>query len=137
MRLLLDTHMAIWATIDPKALTEAERALMSREDTRLVLSAVAVWELRLKWHSFHLSGRRKGRVGPASVLAFGSAMDWEFLPLTASHAAAELAQPLRHKDPFDELLLVQAQEEHMRLLTRDAKLIDHPLAMPIAPGQPT
>ena len=48
--------------------------------------------------------------------------------LTAVHAAAELAQPLGHKDPFDEWLLVQAQEEGMRLLTRDAKLTGHPLA---------
>jgi PIN domain nuclease of toxin-antitoxin system len=46
------------------------------------------------------------------------------------HAAAELAQPLAHKDPFDELLLVQAQEEGMCLLTRDTKLIGHPFAVP-------
>lgn len=48
--------------------------------------------------------------------------------MTAQHAAAELIPPLTHKDPFDELLLVQAQEEGMRLLTRDAKLMGHPLA---------
>jgi hypothetical protein len=50
------------------------------------------------------------------VVAFEAAMDWELPPLTARHAAAELAQPLGHKDPFDELLLVQAQEEGMRCL---------------------
>jgi PIN domain nuclease of toxin-antitoxin system len=55
-------------------------------------------------------------------------MDWELLPLTARHASAALASPLGHRDPFDELLLVQAQEEGMRLLTRDAKLARHPLA---------
>jgi PIN domain nuclease of toxin-antitoxin system len=113
---------------EPDALTEAERTQMAGADA-LVLSAVAVWELRLKWHSFHISGGRKGPVDPASVVAFAAAIDWELLPLTARHAAAELAQPLGHKDPFDELLLVQAQEERMRLLTRDAKLIGHPLAV--------
>ena len=56
-------------------------------------------------------------------------MRWELLPLTARHAAALLSQPLGHKDPFDELLLVQAQEEGMHLLTRDAKLIGHPFAV--------
>jgi PIN domain nuclease of toxin-antitoxin system len=56
-------------------------------------------------------------------------MGWEILPLTAHHAAAELADPIPHKDPFDELLLVQAQEEGMRLLTRDTKLEGHPLAV--------
>ena len=129
MRLLLDTHIVVWAALDPDALTQAERKRMAGADTQLVLSAVAVWELRLKWHSFHISGGRKGPIDPPAVVAFAEAMNWELVPLTAGHAAAQLAQPLRHKDPFDELLLVQAQEEGMRLLTRDAKLAAHPFAM--------
>ncbi len=126
MRLLLDTHIAVWAALDPDALTEAERRRMASADTPLVLSAVAVWELRLKWHSFHISGGRKGPLDPTSVVAFAAAMGWELLPLTARHAAAALVRPLGHKDPFDELLLVQAQEEGMRLVTRDTKLAGHP-----------
>lgn len=129
MRLLLDTHIAVWAALDPAALTEAERKRMSDAGAQLVLSAVTVWELRLKWHSFHISGGRKGPINPAAVVAFAEAIAWELLPLTAGHAAAELAQPLGHKDPFDELLLVQAQAEGMRLLTRDAKLVGHPFAV--------
>ena len=129
MKLLLDTHIVVWAALDPGALTEPERRRMADPDTSLVLSAVAVWELRLKWHSFHISGSRKGPVDPAAIVAFGAAMEWELLPLTARHAAARLAQPLAHKDPFDELLLVQAQEDGMRLLTRDAKLAGHPYAV--------
>ncbi len=128
MRLLLDTHIALWAALDPDALTPGERRLMTDSTTPLVLSAVVVWELRLKWHSFHVSGARKGPVDPASVVAFATAIHWEFLPLTARHAAATLTQPLPHDDPFDELLRVQAQEEGMRLLTRDAKLTGHPSA---------
>ncbi len=99
MRLLLDTHIAVWAALDPDALTEAERKRMAGAYTQLVHSAVAVWELRLKWHSFHISGGRKGPFDPAAVVAFVEAMDWELLPLTAGHAAAALMQPLRHKDP--------------------------------------
>ena len=129
MRLLLDTHIAIWAALDPGALTQAERRAMAGANAPLVLSAVAVWELRLKWHTLHISGARKGPVEPASVVAFAAAVDWELLPLTARHAAALLAEPLGHKDPFDELLLVQAQEEGMRLLTRDAKLAGHQCAL--------
>ena len=128
MRLLLDTHIAIWAALDPGALTDAERKQLEGTNEPLVLSAVSVWELRLKWHSFHISGSRKGPVAPATVVAFARAIGWQLLPLTAVHAAAELAQPLGHKDPFDELLLVQAQEEGMRLLTRDARLMGHPFA---------
>ena len=63
------------------------------------------------------------------MVAFAEAVAWEMLPLTGRHAAAELALPLGHKDPFDELLLVQAQEEGMRLLTRDAKLVGHPFSV--------
>lgn len=129
MRLLLDTHIAIWAALDPDALSGAERRRMAEVGTQLVLSAVSVWELRLKWHSFHISGARKGPLDPGAVVAFAAAVDWEFLPLTAHHAAAQLAHPLEHKDPFDELLLVQAQEEGMRLLTRDLKLAGHALAV--------
>jgi PIN domain nuclease of toxin-antitoxin system len=102
---------------------------MTRPDTTIVLSAVAVWELRLKWHSFHVSGGRKGLIDPLDVVNFASAIGWTFLPLTAHHAAAHLNSPLKHKDPFDELLLVQAQEEVMRLLTRDSKLAGHPFAL--------
>ena len=82
-----------------------------------------------QWHSLHISGGRKGPINPATVVAFAAGVDWEFLPLTAHHASAELAHPLEHRDPFDELLLVQAQEENMRLLTRDSKLAGHPFAV--------
>lgn len=129
MKLLLDTHIAAWAALDPDALTSNERRRMASSDALLVLSAVSVWELRLKWHSLHVSGARKGPIAPNDVVAFALAMDWELLSVTARHAAAQLARPLTHKDPFDELLLVQAQEEGMRLLTRDAKLVGHPLAI--------
>jgi PIN domain nuclease of toxin-antitoxin system len=129
VRLLLDTHIAVWAALDPDALTDAERKLMAEADAPLVLSAVSVWELWLKWHSFHITGTRKGPLDPSAVVAFGAAIGWEFLPMTARHAAAVLVSPVVHKDPFDELLLVQAQEEGMQLLTRDAKLAGHPLAL--------
>ncbi len=129
MRLLLDTHIAVWAALTPQALTAAERAQLADTRTELVLSAVTVWELRLKWHKLHISGSRKGPLDPAVIVAFARAMDWLLLPLTATHAAAILAAPLPHKDPFDELLLAQAQEEGMRLLTRDSKLAGHPFAV--------
>jgi len=52
-----------------------------------------------------------------------------FLPMTMRHSACELAMLHDHKDPFDELLLVQAQGEGLRLLTVDRHLIGHPLAV--------
>jgi hypothetical protein len=94
-----------------------------------VLAAVALREFRLKWHSLHISGGRKGPLGPAAVVAFAAAMAWELLPLTAGRAAAALVPPLGHEDPFGDLLLVQAQEVGMRLLTRDGRRAGHPFAL--------
>ena len=111
MRLLLDTHLAVWAALDPDALTPAERTQMARADAPLVLSAVAVWELRLKWHSLHLSGERKEPINPASIVAFATAMDWELLPLSARHAATELEQPLAHKDPLTNCCLSRPKQK--------------------------
>jgi PIN domain nuclease of toxin-antitoxin system len=122
--------MAIWAALDPDALTQAERGPMARVGRPLVLSAVAVWELTLKWHSFQVSGTTMSPVDPQSAIAFAAAMGLELLPLTGRHAATKLAQPGEHKNPFEELLLVRAQEERMRLLPRDAKLVGHGLAAP-------
>ena len=51
--------------------------------------------------------------------------------MTMRHAASALEVPLDHKDPFDELLLVQAQEEGLRLLTVDRRLVGHPLAVTV------
>lgn len=129
MRLLLDTHLAVWAALNPDKLSAGERRWMQAPGNTLVLSAVSVWELRLKWHSFHISGARKGPTDPMVVVAFSGAMGWELLPLTARHAVARLVPSLSHKDPFDELLLVQAQEEGLRLLTRDGQLASHPLVL--------
>lgn len=128
MRLLLDSHIAIWAAMDEAALSPGERDALATGGLPIV-SAVSIWEVRLKWNSFHASGARKGVIAPELLLAFVEAMGWPLLPLTARHAATALAVPIAHRDPFDELLLVQAQVEGLRLLSRDALLADHPLAL--------
>ncbi|MSP00453.1 MAG: hypothetical protein EXR07_05295 [Acetobacteraceae bacterium] len=53
----------------------------------------------------------------------------DFLPFSAAHAAARLLEPISHGDPFDDILLVQAQVEGLKLLTRDVKLLSHPFAI--------
>jgi PIN domain nuclease of toxin-antitoxin system len=62
------------------------------------------------------------------VHLFAERAGWTFLPLVPRHALAPLSPPATHKDPFDEMLLIQAQVEGLRLLTRDRALLDHPLA---------
>lgn len=103
--------------------------MLRASDARLTLSAVSVWELRLKWGSFYRSGRRKGPADPLEVLRWFEKTNVTVLAISPEHAVTPLNHPLSHKDPFDELLLVQAQVEGLRLLTRDARLIGHPLAL--------
>lgn len=129
MKLLLDTHFAAWLFLGEERLTAMERRLVNRPDVEIVCSTVSLWELRLKWNSTTLEGVRKGPVSPGAVLAFGQRMDWTFLPLLPQHAVVALEVPIAHKDPFDELLLAQAQVEGLPLMTRDRALIGHPLAM--------
>lgn len=134
MKLLLDTHIAYWLAVERKALTGHEMATLTSMDHQLLVSAVSIWELRLKWHSFHRSGVRKGPGDPLPVLGALRRIGIEILPLDPETAATPLLAPLDHKDPFDELLLVQAQQSGALLLTRDRLLLAHPLAYQSQPS---
>ncbi len=129
MKFLLDTHVAVWTILDETMLRSGELQQISRPDAELALSAVSLWELRLKWNSFHPSGERKGPIDPEQTRSFAEAFGWTLLPLMPLDAIATLDTPISHKDPFDEMLLIQAQRHGMRLLTRDARLAAHPLAI--------
>ena len=113
----------------PGALTEADRRFLAKPERRLHVSAVSIWEMRLKHSARYLSGERKSPFDPDDVIAVFEGQDVTFLPMTVRHAARALEMPLDHKDPFDELLLVQAQEEGLKLLTADSRLVGHPLAI--------
>ena len=85
--------------------------------------------MRLKYRAHHPSGTRKSPFNPNAVVAMIERQDMTLLSMTMQHAARELESPIPHKDPFDELLLVQAQEEGLGFLTVDRQLIGHPLAI--------
>ncbi len=129
MPLLLDTHYVFAIAGSPGRLSPAEIRFLGTYPDRFTVSAVSIWEMRLKWAALHASGDRKGPLDPAQALQILSAQPIDFLPLTPGHAVAVLTQPLPHNDPFDELLLVQAQLEGMQMLSRDRQLAGHPLVM--------
>lgn len=126
--ILLDTHIALWLATERTTLTFREMNFLADPRNNLRVSAVSLWELRIKWNSFFKSGDRKGPGNPSDVFGALIRMNVGMIALEPEHAAAALAHPLDHKDPFDELLLVQAQELGLKLITRDAKLRGHPLA---------
>ena len=134
MRILLDTSYLYDFMDRPGRLLASERHLLHSRRTKLHVSAVSLWEMRLKHNARHRSGERKSRFSPADVVATLEEQEVTFLPMTRHHAIATLDPPLGHNDPFDELLLVQAQVEGLRLLTKDGKLAQHPLALALGPS---
>ena len=126
--ILLDTHIAVWAASDLALLRPAELAVILEPDNEIVVSAVSIWEMRIKWSKRFRTGERKGPIDPPEMLRALRDMNVVVLPLIAEHASADLRVALDHGDPFDNLLLTIAQELNGRLLTRDADLRDHPLA---------
>lgn len=115
MRLLLDSHVALWALGHPTELSdECSRHLRIADE--VYFSAVTPWELGIK--------RAKGRiVYPDGLLAELAACGFEELAITAAHAAAATRLPPHHSDPFDRMLVAQAQAESLTLVTADEQLL--------------
>lgn len=115
MKLLLDTHAAIWyLAADPRLGAGAREAIGSESNTTL-LSAVVVWEIAIK--------RALGKIATDPrylklLLDHGA----EPLPISLDHAQAVERLPAHHTDPFDRLLVVQAQAEGATVVTQDPRI---------------
>ena len=129
MRILLDTSYLYKLMQASGLISDIEREIFAGREAQFHVSAVSIWEMRLKFRALYPSGERKSPYDPTDVVAALERQDVTFLTMTARHAASDLETPIAHRDPFDELLLVQAQEEGLRLLTADRQLISHPLAI--------
>lgn len=129
LRVFLDTSCLYNSAKAAGTLSDAERRFFAEREARLYASAGSIWEMRLKYRARHPSGARKSPFDPNAVVVLLRRQEMTFLPSTMHHAAGALAPPLAHEDPFDELLLVQAQEEGLRFLTVDRRLVGPPLAV--------
>jgi PIN domain nuclease of toxin-antitoxin system len=114
MGILLDTHVLLWALAEPAKLSRSARRMIDRADT--YVSAASIWEISVK------VALRKLRVNPGEILAAVEPSGFSLLPISGEHAAAVAELPLHHRDPFDRLLVSQAQLESMRLLSNDEAL---------------
>ena len=131
MRILLDTSYLYDLMDAPGKFSDVEHQFLEMYGAKFYASAVSIWEMRLKYRARRSTGERKSRFAPDAVVDALDEQNVEFLALTIRHAAQELETPIAHKDPFDELLLVQAQEESLKLLTTDRLLAEHPLAITV------
>jgi len=119
VRYLLDTHTLIWwMTADPR-LSSAARSLIARKENTSVVSAVSAWEMATKV--------RLGRLPAAADLVQNFVADlegqrMEILAITAPHAIRAGLLPGPHKDPFDRMLIAQAQAENVPIVSNDRAL---------------
>ena len=115
MKVLLDTHVLLWAAGEQARLARDARELIEDRDTELVFSAVSIWEVAIK----NGLGRDDFSVDPRLLRRGLLENGYTELAVTGSHAVAVDSLPPLHKDPFDRMLVAQAQVEGFLLLTAD------------------
>lgn len=118
MRLLLDTHLLLWAVGSSERLSAEARSLIEEPANEVHYSAASVWEVAIK----RALRRRDFQVDVTVLERALSGMGLVELPVTAAHAVAVTRLPDIHRDPFDRLLVAQSLVEPMVLLTNDTAL---------------
>ena len=122
MKLLLDTHVLLWAAGQPDQLPGPARALLSDAANELLFSAASLWEITIK----RGLGRPDFQVAPRLLRRGLLDNGYVELPITSAHALAVDNLPALHRDPFDRLLLAQAQVEGVALVTADEQVAQYP-----------
>lgn len=115
MKLLLDTHILLWAAGEPDRLSPEVIAEIENPDTELLFSAASLWEIAIK----RGLGRPDFTVDPRLLRRGLLDNDYHELPITSEHAVAVDELPPIHKDPFDRILIAQSLVEGITLLTAD------------------
>ncbi|NDZ18213.1 PIN domain nuclease [Variovorax sp. WS11] len=122
MRLLLDTHLLLWAAGAPKRLSASTRKAIESPDNSLFFSVASIWEIVIKRGLDRSDFQVDAHLLRRGLLDNGYAE----LAITGEHALAVEGLPPIHKDPFDRLLVAQATAEGMTLLTSDANVALYP-----------
>ena len=124
MKLLLDTHAFIWWDSEPQKLSAQVLALFQESSNQLLLSTASVWEMQIKLQLGKLQLER-----PLAELIAGQQEKngIELLPVQLEHILALQTLPTHHKDPFDRLLIAQANIEGAVLVTADPIFAKYPV----------
>jgi len=122
MKLLLDTHLLLWAAGQPNRLSPAARKLMDAPASELLFSAASIWEVAIKRGLGRSDFQADPRLLRRGLLDNG----YSELPVLSDHVVAIDSLPPIHKDPFDRLLVAQAAVEGIALLTADSVVAKYP-----------
>lgn len=117
MRLLLDTHVLLWALGNPTRLGRKTRSLIERSE--VLVSVASLWEISIK------AGLGKLKIEPQDVFDAIEPSGFDVLPIQAAHAIEVFSLGAAHGDPFDRLLVAQAMSERITLLTFDETLLGY------------
>ena len=115
MRLLLDTHISLWAITDDPRLTATARALIADEENEVFVSLASLWEIAIK----HGPGRGDMPIGASAARGYFQAAGYKLLDIRPEHIEQLETLPRHHRNPFDRLLIAQALAVPLRLLTHD------------------
>jgi PIN domain nuclease of toxin-antitoxin system len=118
VRILVDTHLLLWAVASSRRLPKEARTLILDTANEVFYSAASVWEVAIK----STLRRRNFKANPTVLVRALAQSGFAELPVTATHAARVAGLPAIHRDPFDRLLVAQSLTEPMTLLTNDAVL---------------
>jgi PIN domain nuclease of toxin-antitoxin system len=122
MKLLLDTHVLLWAAGSPDQLPPDARVLLEDPNNELVFSAASLWEITIKRGLGRADFQVDARVLRRGLLDNG----YLELSITSEHAVFIDSLPAIHKDPFDRILIAQATVEGITLLTADVLIAQYP-----------
>ena len=122
MRLLLDTHILLWWLSQSKKLSVQSKKLTENSRNTIFVSAISIWEISLK------QSQRKLRI-PSSYIKTIKNEGLLALPITFDHALKVKNLPFHHKDPFDRLLIAQAMEEKLILISDDKYIKKYKIKM--------
>ena len=115
MKILLDTHLLLWAASGAKQLSNAARTLIEEPFSEIFFSAASLWEIVIKQSLERDDFQVDSRILRRELLDNG----YIELPITSEHTLAVSDLPLIHKDPFDRILIAQSKVEGILLLTSD------------------
>lgn len=121
MRLLLDTHIALWAIADHPSLSAKARELIDDPNNQIVVSTATIWEIAIK-HALARGGANDMPISGNDALGYFRDAGFEVLDISPAHAASIESLPTLHADPFDRMLVAQAMAVPLRLLTHDQRI---------------
>lgn len=121
MKLLLDTHLLLWAAGEPSRLSKEARSLISDPDNELLFSAASLWEVSIKCGLGRKDFRADPRILRRGLLDNG----YGEIPIHSDHVVVLDTLPAIHRDPFDRILVAQAVAEGIELVTTDSQLVQY------------